>query len=687
MSAPVQQENTPTTDLDQLCINTIRTLSLDAVQQAESGHPGLPLGAASMAYVLWTRFLRHNPRNPKWENRDRFLLSAGHGSMLLYSLLHLTGYDLSLDEIKHFRQFGSKTPGHPEYGMTPGVEITTGPLGQGFANGVGMAMGAAHLAAKFNKEHFSLIDHYVYAIVSDGDLMEGVASEAASLAGHLQLGKLIYLYDDNQVTIEGFTKLAYSEDVPRRFEAYGWHTLTVENGNDLEEIDRAIREAQSIGSKPSLISVKTTIGYGMPTAGTRKAHSDAPGADAVRETKRHLGWPEDKQFYIPDDALNHFREAVDRGSAQESEWSTLVEQYEQQYSDLGLQWQSLVKGELPENWETHLPTFADAKPMATRVASGEVINALAPHLPMLIGGSADLGVSNNTDIKDSGDFEAGTYAGRIIHFGVREHAMGSTLTGISLNGGLIPYGGTFMTFSDYMRPAIRLAALSEVQAIYVFTHDSIGLGEDGPTHQPIEHLAALRAIPNLYVMRPADPAEVSEAWRIAILRRKAPTALALTRQKVGLIDRTRFGSAAGVRKGGYVLAEAEALQSPTSNIQSQSGVTPRLILMATGSEVSLALEAREKLQAEGIATRVVSLPCWELFEEQTAEYREQVLPRAVPARLAIEAGVRQGWDRYVGDRGDVVCLDRFGASAPGEVVMRELGFNVDNVLKHAKALL
>lgn len=687
MSAPVQQENTPTTDLDQLCINTIRTLSLDAVQQAESGHPGLPLGAASMAYVLWTRFLRHNPRNPKWENRDRFLLSAGHGSMLLYSLLHLTGYDLSLDEIKHFRQFGSKTPGHPEYGMTPGVEITTGPLGQGFANGVGMAMGAAHLAAKFNKEHFSLIDHYVYAIVSDGDLMEGVASEAASLAGHLQLGKLIYLYDDNQVTIEGFTKLAYSEDVPRRFEAYGWHTLTVENGNDLEEIDRAIREAQSIGSKPSLISVKTTIGYGMPTAGTRKAHSDAPGADAVRETKRHLGWPEDKQFYIPDDALNHFREAVDRGSAQESEWSTLVEQYEQQYSDLGLQWQSLVKGELPENWETHLPTFADAKPMATRVASGEVINALAPHLPMLIGGSADLGVSNNTDIKDSGDFEAGTYAGRIIHFGVREHAMGSTLTGISLNGGLIPYGGTFMTFSDYMRPAIRLAALSEVQAIYVFTHDSIGLGEDGPTHQPIEHLAALRAIPNLYVMRPADPAEVSEAWRIAILRRKAPTALALTRQKVGLIDRTRFGSAAGVRKGGYVLAEAEAVQSPTSNIQSQSGVTPRLILMATGSEVSLALEAREKLQAEGIATRVVSLPCWELFEEQTAEYREQVLPRAVPARLAIEAGVRQGWDRYVGDRGDVVCLDRFGASAPGEVVMRELGFNVDNVLKHAKALL
>jgi transketolase len=685
MSAPVQQENTPTPDLDQLCINTIRTLSLDAVQKAESGHPGLPLGAAAMAYVLWTRFLRHNPRNPKWENRDRFLLSAGHGSMLLYSLLHLTGYDLSLDEIKNFRQFGSKTPGHPEYGMTPGVEITTGPLGQGFANGVGMAMGAAHLAAKFNKENFSLIDHYVYAIVSDGDLMEGVASEAASLAGHLHLGKLIYLYDDNQVTIEGFTKLAYSEDVPRRFEAYGWHTLTVENGNDLEEIDRAIREAQSIGNKPSLISVKTTIGYGMPTAGTRKAHSDAPGEEAVRETKRHLGWPEDKQFYIPDEALNHFREALERGAQRESDWDSLVEKYEQQHSDLGRQWRSLIKGELPENWESHLPTFADAKPMATRVASGEVINALAPHLPMLIGGSADLGVSNNTDIKDSGDFEAGTYGGRIIHFGVREHAMGSTLTGISLNGGLIPYGGTFMTFSDYMRPAIRLAALSEVQAIYVFTHDSIGLGEDGPTHQPIEHLAALRAIPNLYVIRPADPAEVSEAWRLAILRRKAPTALALTRQKVGLIDRTRYGSATGARKGGYILAEAELVR--TGSDSDRVSATPQLILIATGSEVSLALDAREKLQAEGIPTRVVSLPCWELFEEQAAEYREQVLPRSTPARLAIEAGIRQGWDRYVGEHGDVVCLDRFGASAPGDVVMRELGFNVDNVVKRAKALL
>ncbi|HKP46593.1 MAG TPA: transketolase [Pyrinomonadaceae bacterium] len=674
MSAPVQKENNPpATDLDQLCINTIRTLSLDAVQKANSGHPGLPLGAAPMAYVLWTRFLQHNPKNPKWENRDRFLLSAGHGSMLLYSLLHLTGYDLSLDEIKNFRQFGSKTPGHPEYGLTPGVEITTGPLGQGFANGVGMAMGAAHLAAKFNKEDFPLIDHHVYAIVSDGDLMEGVASEAASLAGHLKLGKLIYLYDDNNVTIEGFTKLAFSEDVPKRFEAYGWHTLTVEDGNDLAAIEQAVRDAQSVGSKPSLISVKTTIGYGMPTAGTRKAHSDAPGEDAVRETKRHLGWPDDKQFLIPDEALAHFREAVDRGAQQEAEWRALSERFVQKHQELGQLWTTTIKGELPADWESHLPKFRDGKSVATRVASGEVINALAPHLPMLIGGSADLGVSNNTDIKDSGSFEAGEYDGRIFHFGVREHAMGSTLTGVSLNGGLIPYGGTFMTFSDYMRPAIRLAALSEVQVIYVFTHDSIGLGEDGPTHQPIEHLAALRAIPNLFVIRPADSPEVSEAWRIAILRRHAPTALALTRQKVPVIDRGRYATAEGLRRGGYVLAEAEgALQ---------------LILIATGSEVSLALEAREKLQSEGVATRVVSMPCVELFEEQDDEYRNQVLPPTTTARLAIEAGVRQGWDRYVGPTGDVVCLDRFGASAPGEVAMKELGFNVENVLNRARALI
>lgn len=678
MSAPVQKENT-TPELDQLCINTIRTLAIDAVQKANSGHPGLPLGAAPMAYVLWTRFLRHNPKNPKWENRDRFLLSAGHGSMLLYALLHLTGYDLSLDELKNFRQWGSQTPGHPEYGLAPGVEITTGPLGQGFANGVGMAMGAAHLGAKFNKPDFSLIDHYVYAIVSDGDLMEGVAAEAASLAGHLKLGKLIYLYDDNNVTIEGFTNLAFSEDVPKRFEAYGWHTLTVLDGNNLGDIEAAIREAQTVTDRPSLISIKTVIGFGMPTQGTRKAHSDAPGEDAVRETKRHLGWPEDKQFYIPDEALAHFRKAIERGEQYENEWHELVKRYEEAHTEEGKLWRDTMSGELPAGWEDHLPKFEDAKPVATRVASGEVINALAAVMPMLIGGSADLGVSNNTDIKSSHSFEAGAYDGRIIHFGVREHVMGSALTGISLNGGLIPFGGTFMTFSDYMRPAIRLAALSEVQVIYVFTHDSVGLGEDGPTHQPIEHLAALRAIPHLFVIRPADPAEVSEAWRIAILRRKAPTALALTRQKVPVIDRKKFAAAEGLRRGGYILAEAVNAEGAATD--------PKLILIGTGSEVSLVLEAREKLQAEGVPTRVVSMPCLELFEAEAKEYRDEVLPPSIKARLAVEAGVRQGWDRYVGEAGDVVCLDRFGASAPGDVALKNLGFNVDNVLEHARALL
>ncbi len=675
----MQQDSDSTPELDQLCINTIRALAIDAVQNANSGHPGLPLGAAPMAYVLWTKFMRYNPHNPRWENRDRFLLSAGHGCMLLYSLLHLTGYDLSLDEIKNFRQWGSKTPGHPENVLTPGVEITTGPLGQGFANGVGMAMGAAHLASRFNQKEFSLIDHYIYAIVSDGDLMEGVAAEAASLAGHLKLGKLIYLYDDNRVTIEGFTDLAFSEDVPRRFESYGWHTSTVEDGNDLAEIEAAIRDAQSIGDRPSLISVKTVIGYGMPTAGTRKAHSDPPGEEAVRETKRHLGWPEDKQFYVPADALTHFRKAIDRGEKYENDWNELVSDYEKKHADLGKQWRETMSGDLPADWESHLPGFDDAEAMATRVASGKVINALAPHLPMLIGGSADLGVSNNTDIKDGGDFAAGHYDGRIIHFGVREHAMGATLTGMALNGGLIPYGGTFMTFSDYMRPSIRLACLSEVQVIYVFTHDSVGLGEDGPTHQSVEHLAALRAIPHLFVVRPADVHEVREAWRLAILRRNSPTALALTRQKVPLIDRTKFASAEGLRRGAYVLADA-------TGEDGKSG-SPQMILIATGSEVSLALAAREQLQADGIATRVVSMPCVDLFEEQAREYRDEVLPPAVTARVAIEAGVRQGWDRYAGPQGDVICLDRFGASAPGDVALKNLGFNVDNVLKRARALL
>lgn len=674
---PIADRTSP--ELDQLCINTIRMLSLDAVQKAESGHPGLPLGAAPMAYVIWTRFLRHNPRDPRWQNRDRFLLSAGHGSMLLYSLLHLTGYDLPLEELKRFRQWGSKTPGHPENVLTPGVEITTGPLGQGFANGVGIAMGAAHLAAKFNRENFPLIDSYVYAIVSDGDLMEGVASEAASLAGHLKLGRLIYLYDDNRVTIEGSTSLAFSEDVPRRFDAYGWHTSTVEDGNDLTAIERAIREAQEATERPSLISVKTTIGFGMPTAGTRKAHSDAPGEDAVRETRRALSWPVDRDFYIPDEALKHFRAAVERGARQEREWNEMVERYARQYEVEGRAWRTLMEGELPAEWESRLPSFEGAKPMATRAASGEVINALAPLIPALVGGSADLAPSTNTDIKGGGDFEGGSYEGRILHFGVREHAMGAALTGMSLNGGLIPFGATFLCFADYMKPAIRLAALSEVQVVYIFTHDSIGLGEDGPTHQPVEQLAMLRAVPHLYVIRPADPPEVSEAWRQAVLRRHAPTALILTRQKVPNIDRRLYAPAEGLRRGAYILAEATDAEG--------NRTPPQLIILATGSEVSLALEARETLQREAILTRVVSMPCWELFEEQTVAYRNEVLPPSVAARLSVEAGARLGWDRYVGLAGDSISLDRFGASAKGADVLRELGFNVENVLSRARALV
>jgi len=499
----------------------------------------------------------------------------------------------------------------------------------------------------------------------------------------LKLGKLIYLYDDNHVTIEGFTSLAFSEDVPKRFQAYGWHTSTVADGNDVAAIEAAIRDAQAVADRPSLISVKTTIGYGMPTAGTRKAHSDPPGEDAVRETKRHLGWPENKVFYVPDEALVHFRKALERGQQYEREWDELIDKYEEKHRDLGQMWRTMMDGKLPEDWEQHLPSFEDAKEVATRVASGQVINAIAPRLPMLIGGSADLGVSNNTDIKDGGDFEAGSYDRRIIHWGVREHCMGSTMTGMALNGGLIPYGGTFMCFSDYMRPSIRLACLSEVQVIYFFTHYSVGLGEDGPPHQPVKHLAALRAIPHLFVIRPADVHEVREAWRLAILRRKAPTALALTRQKVPLIDRKKFASAEGLERGGYVLAEAEAVSTGSGSDR----VDPRLILIATGSEVGLALEAREQSQKDGVPTRVVSMPCIELFEEQSQDYRDEVLPPSITTRLAIEAGVRQGWDRYVGPKGDVICLDRFGASAPGDIALKNLGFNVENVLKHAQALM
>ncbi len=672
-------KSVPTTDLNQLCINTIRTLSLDAIQKANSGHPGLPLGMAPSAYVLWTKFLRHNPKNPKWFGRDRFLLSAGHGSMLLYSLLHLTGYDLSLDEIKRFRQLHSKTPGHPENILTPGVEITTGPLGQGFANGVGMGIAEAHLAAKFNKKGFPVVDNFVYCICSDGDLMEGVSYEASSLAGHLKLGNLIYLYDDNQITIDGSTDLAFTEDRTKRFEAAGWHVLEVADGNDLKAIEKAIKDSQKVKDKPSLIRVHTIIGFGLPKQGTSKAHSDAPGEEAVRETKRNLGWPEDKQFYIPKEALSHFREAVKNGAALEKDWNTLVKQYEKANPEIGAAFRDIRTGELPDGWEKSLPKFDGVEAKATRAYSGDVINAISEALPSLIGGSADLKPSNNTYINSSADIQPGTFENRNIHYGIREHAMGSAMNGMALYGSVIPFGGTFQTFSDYMRPAIRLAALSHIQTIFVYTHDSIGLGEDGPTHQSVEHLAAMRAIPNLAVIRPCDAHETREAWRAALLRQHAPTAFALSRQKVALIDRKKFADAKGLHKGAYTLAEAET--------KSGKPATPKLILIATGSEVGLAMEAREKLGAAGTPTRVVSMPCWEFFDAQSDKYKEEVLPAKITARLAVEAGVSMGWHKYVGDKGDTLCVDKFGASAPAEDVFRDYGFTVENVIKKAEKLL
>ena len=668
-----------TTDLDQLCINTIRTLSLDAIQKANSGHPGLPLGMAPSAYVLWTKFLRHNPKNPKWFGRDRFLLSGGHGSMLIYSLLHLTGYDLSMDEIKRFRQLHSKTPGHPENIITPGVEITTGPLGQGFANGVGMGIAEAHLAARFNQKGFDVVDNYIYCICSDGDLMEGVAYEAASLAGHLKLGNLIYLYDDNEITIDGSTDLAFTEDRTKRFEAAGWHVLEVADGNDLKAIEKAIKDAQKVKNKPSLIRVHTIIGYGMPKAGTSKAHSDAPGEEAVKETKRNLGMPEDKSFYVPKEVASHFKLAVKNGAAMEKEWNALVKKYEKAFPELGAAFHDIRLDQLPAGWEKSLPKFDGVEAKATRAYSGDVINAIADSLPSLVGGSADLKPSNNTYINSSADIQPGTYQNRNIHYGIREHAMGSAMNGMALYGSVIPFGGTFQTFSDYMRPAIRLAALSHIQTIFVFTHDSIGLGEDGPTHQSVEHIAAMRAIPNLAVIRPCDAHETREAWRAAIKRQHAPTAFALSRQKVALIDRKKYADAKGLHKGAYILAEAET--------KAGKETAPKLIIIATGSEVGLAMEAREKLNAEGTPTRVVSMPCWEFFDAQPQKYRDEILPPKVTARLAVEAGVSMGWSKYVGDKGDTLCVDKFGASAPAEDVFRDYGFTVENVVKIANGLV
>jgi len=659
--------------LNDLCINTLRMLAADCVQNANSGHPGMPMGASSMAYVLWTRFLRHNPGNPRWPNRDRFVLSAGHGSMLLYSLLHLTGYDLSLKELKNFRQWGSKTPGHPEYPHTPGVETTTGPLGQGFANGVGMAIAERYLAAKFNRPGFEIIDHFTYGIVSDGDLMEGVSHEAASLAGHLGLGKLICLYDDNRISIEGSTDIAFTECRTARFEAYGWHVQQVEDGNDLEAIAAAITGAQKETERPSLIAVRTHIGYGSPNKqDTASAHGEPLGAEEVKLTKEKLGWPLEPHFYIPDEALSHFRQAVEKGKEIEGRWETLLNAYMDAYPKEGEALKKLMNGDLPDDWAKDIPAFeADSKGMATRVASGTVLNSIAPHLPNLIGGSADLAPSNKTWIKDEDAFQKNNWAGRNFHFGVREHGMGSILNGMALHGGLIPYGGTFLVFSDYMRPSIRLAALMGLHVIYIFTHDSIGLGEDGPTHQPIEQLSALRTIPNLTVIRPCDANETAQAWRYAINRKSGPVALALTRQSVPTLDGKIFADAEGLKRGAYVLRDAEDRK-------------PDVILIASGSEVHIAVEAAEKLEQEDISARVVSMPSWELFDEQPKDYRRQVLPPEIKNRIAIEAGSSQGWHRYVGDEGKVIGIDHFGASAPYQVIYEKFGLTVEHVLEEVR---
>ena len=687
----VATTTTPTPALDQLSINTIRFLSVDAVQKANSGHPGLPLGAAPMAYVLWTRFLQHNPTNPHWFNRDRFVLSAGHGSMLLYSLLYLTGYDLPLDQIKQFRQWGSLTPGHPERGVTPGVETTTGPLGQGFGNGVGMAIAEAYLAARYNRPGFEIIHHFTYGLVSDGDLMEGVAAEAASLAGHLKLGKLIYLYDDNHITLAASTQLTFTEDRAQRFAAYGWHTQSIDDGNDVDAIDVAIRAARQETERPSLILVRTHIGYGSPhKQDTFAAHGSPLGEEEVKLTKQHLGWPVEPLFLVPQEVEQHCRQAIDRGRQTESDWNATVAAYDKQYPELARELRHLINGELPQGWEANIPQFAaDAKGMATRVASGKVMEAISPKLAGLVGGSADLDPSTHTELKGAGDFQdpamavgdlqgsAGggwSYAGRNLHFGVREHAMGAILNGLATHGGTIPFGATFLTFSDYMRPPIRLAALMGIQVVYVFTHDSLALGEDGPTHQSVEQVASLRAIPQLIVIRPGDANETAVAWRVAIETRDRPVALILTRQHVPTLNRSEFASADGLRRGAYILADP-----PQGN--------PQVILIASGSEVGLIVAARQALQEQNIAVRLVSMPSWELFEAQSQDYRDSVLPPSVHARLAVEAGVTQGWHRYVGDQGDVIGVDRFGASAPGPVVMREYGFTVEHVCTRAQAVL
>lgn len=660
-------------DLQELSINTIRMLAVDAVQKANSGHPGLPMGAAAMAYTIWTRHLKHNPTNPGWIDRDRFILSAGHGSMLIYALLHLTGYDLPMEQLMQFRQLHSITPGHPESNMTPGVEVTTGPLGQGFANGVGLAVAERFLSEMFNTDEHTIVDHYTYAIVSDGDLQEGVAAEAASYAGTQALGKIIYLYDDNEISIEGDTDVTFREDVGARFAAYGWHVIGPVDGMDVEAVDKAIIEAKAVADKPSLIVCTTTIGYGSPNkAGTHGVHGSPLGPDEVKATKENLGWPLEPVFYVPGEALEHFREAVDAGVASESAWQSKFDAYAAANPDMAAQFARQISGELAEGWANAIPTFTpDDGPVATRAAGGTVLNAIFQNTPELLGGSADLAPSTKTWLNDTGRF-GWDHGGHNLQFGIREHAMGSIALGIAHHGGALPYTATFLTFADYMRPPMRLASLSEERVVFVFTHDSIGLGEDGPTHQPVEHLASLRAIPRLRVFRPADANEVADSWRQAVLYTNGPSCIVLSRQKLPIFDLAEKASKAGTAQGAYILKDSEDVLD--------------VVLIATGSEVSLAIDASEALASEGIKARVVSMPCMELFDEQSDDYKNGVLPAGTP-KLAIEAGISMGWHKYVLPNGGMVTLDRFGESAPGDVVMKELGFSVENVVAKAKELL
>ncbi len=660
--------------IDGLCVNTIRTLAMDAVQAANSGHPGAPMGLAAAAYVLWTRVLKHNPKNPEWIDRDRFVLSAGHASMLLYSLLYLTGYKLSLKEIKNFRQWGSQTPGHPEFGHTSGVETTTGPLGQGFANAVGMAMTERHLAAVFNRGSQRIVDHHTYIMCGDGDLMEGIASEAASLAGHLGLGKLICIYDDNKISIEGSTDIAFTENVATRFRAYRWQVLQVKDGIDLKAIENALKEARAEKSKPSLIVLRTHIAYGSPNKqDSHGAHGAPLGADEVRLTKENLGWPENKKFFVPPEVRKAFGQCKVKGRKAEAAWKKKFRAYAKKHPALAENWQAAIAGTLPKQWDAGLPTFKDGKAVATRAASGQVLNALAENLPTLFGGSADLAPSNNTIIKSSFDFQKDSYAGRNIRFGVREHAMGAILSGMALHKGVRPYGGTFLVFADYCRPAIRLAALMKQPVTYVFTHDSVAVGEDGPTHQPVEHLASLRAIPGLTVIRPADATETATAWKVALKTTNGPVALILSRQSLPVLDRNIYPSATALAKGAYILSDAKG--------------KPDAILIGTGSEVAICLEAQKALAGQGVSVRVVSMPSWELFERTSPKYKDAVLPAKVSARVAVEAGISMGWERYVGSQGAVIGIDRFGASAPGSTVMDKYGMKAAAIVAKTRELL